>query len=243
MGTSLWTTAGRLPDGRTGPALTGRRQRPTLQRSPAGGPGSTMSARPPRLSRDAILDTARTMIVARGIDGFSLRRLAAHLGVTAPSLYRFFDSKDAIVAAIAEAAFEQLIDAIDGAAAGHDDPIERIKAQSVAYVECAVANPALFAVMFAYRPPWADRAERARAAPGVEGVGAGVGRGGRGDRAGPTPRARPRARRAHDLVRGPRRGDRAHDRCAHAPAARPRARDVGGGRGRRRPRGAGAAAR
>jgi AcrR family transcriptional regulator len=108
------------------------------------------------LSRDGILDAARTMIVAEGIDGFSLRRLAARLGVTAPSLYRFFDSKDAIVAAIAEAAFEQLIDAMDRAAAGLDDPIARIKAQSVAYVECAVDNPALFTVMFAYRPPWTD---------------------------------------------------------------------------------------
>jgi AcrR family transcriptional regulator len=108
------------------------------------------------LSRDAILDTARTMIVARGIDAFSLRRLAKELGVTAPSLYRFFDSKDAIVAAIAERAFEQLIDAIQSAAADLDDPIAQIKAQSVAYVECAVANPALFAVMFAYRPPWTD---------------------------------------------------------------------------------------
>jgi len=115
-----------------------------------------MSARPARLSREAILDAARTMIVAQGIDDFSLRRLATRLGVTAPSLYRFFDSKDAIVGAIAEAAFEQLIDAIDRAAAGHRDPIERIKAQSVAYVECAVDNPALFAVMFAYRPPWTD---------------------------------------------------------------------------------------
>src|SRR4051812_5410126 len=115
-----------------------------------------MSARPPRLSRDAILDTARQMIVAEGIDAFSLRRLARRLGVTAPSLYRFFDSKDAIVAAIAETAFEALIDAIGEAAAGHDDPVDRIKAQSVAYVECAVANPALFAVMFSYRPPWTD---------------------------------------------------------------------------------------
>ena len=115
-----------------------------------------MTARPPRLSREAILDTARSMIVARGIEAFSLRGLAGRLGVTAPSLYRFFDSKDAIVAAIAEAAFAQLIDAIQSAAADLEDPVSQIKAQSVAYVECAVANPALFAVMFAYRPPWTD---------------------------------------------------------------------------------------
>jgi AcrR family transcriptional regulator len=115
-----------------------------------------MSARPARLSRDTILDAAREAIVAGGVDEFSLRQLATRLGVTAPSLYRFFDSKDAIVAAIADAAFAQLIGAIEAAAARDDDPVEQIKAQSRAYVECAVANPALFEVMFAYRPPWAD---------------------------------------------------------------------------------------
>jgi AcrR family transcriptional regulator len=115
-----------------------------------------MTARPARLSRDAILDAARRSIVVRGIDEFSLRRLAAELGVTAPSLYRFFDSKDAIVGAIADAEFELLLAAIDRATTGLADPIAQIKAQSAAYVECAVANPALFEVMFAYRPPWTD---------------------------------------------------------------------------------------
>lgn len=117
-----------------------------------------MTARPARLSRDAILDAARGSIVGGGIDGFSLRRLAAELGVTAPSLYRFFDSKDAIVEAIADAEFELLLAAIERATVGVEDPVDQIKAQSAAYVECAVANPALFEVMFAYRPPWADGA-------------------------------------------------------------------------------------
>ncbi|MBM3675381.1 MAG: TetR/AcrR family transcriptional regulator [Actinobacteria bacterium] len=115
-----------------------------------------MTTRSPRLSRDAILDTARAMIVAQGIGAFSLRGLAARLGVTAPSLYRFFDSKDAIVASIADAEFALLIDAIERAADAEVDPVEQIKMQSTAYVECAVASPALFAVMFAYRPPWLE---------------------------------------------------------------------------------------
>jgi len=41
---------------------------------------------------------------------------------------------------IAEVAFAELIDAIEQAAAGLDDPVARIKAQSVAYVECAVGD-------------------------------------------------------------------------------------------------------
>ena len=96
------------------------------------------------------------MIVERGLAELSLRRLATRLDVTAPSLYRFFDSKDAIVTAIAEAEFAQLIEVIERSAAAFDDPIEQIKAQSRAYVERAVASPALFEVMFVYRPPWTD---------------------------------------------------------------------------------------
>ena len=76
------------------------------------------------------------MIVDRGIDDFSLRRLAARLGVTAPSLYRFFDSKDAIVAAIAETAFAELIDAIEQSAVGLDDPVAQIKARSRMHPSC-----------------------------------------------------------------------------------------------------------
>lgn len=107
-----------------------------------------------RLTRDAILAAARAMVVVDGPTSLSMRRLATQLGVTAPALYLHFDRKDAIVAAIVEEEFGRLIEQIEAAASTSDDAIAQIKAQSHAYVACAVANPALFAVMFANGSPW-----------------------------------------------------------------------------------------
>ncbi|MEM9072521.1 MAG: helix-turn-helix domain-containing protein [Myxococcota bacterium] len=47
--------------------------------------------------REQILRTARTMIRERGIDGFALRELARELGIRAPSLYRYFESKESLL--------------------------------------------------------------------------------------------------------------------------------------------------
>jgi len=52
------------------------------------------------LSREAILDAALAVVDAEGLDALSMRRLARALGVEAMSLYNYFGSKDALVAAL-----------------------------------------------------------------------------------------------------------------------------------------------
>lgn len=117
----------------------------------------------PALTRDSILGAARELLVAEGLAAVSLRRLAARLGVTAPALYAHFDSKDELIVALAEEEFARLIEHIqqriaDTPDAGAD-PLDRIRAQSRAYVEYAVANPTLFDVMFVFRPDWVAQPE------------------------------------------------------------------------------------
>lgn len=60
-------------------------------------------ARPskPLISRNAAVETSIAIIDAEGLDAFSLPRLAAELGVRAPSLYHHFADKNAILTAIA----------------------------------------------------------------------------------------------------------------------------------------------
>jgi AcrR family transcriptional regulator len=110
----------------------------------------------PALTRGSILAAARELLVAEGLAAVSLRRLAARLGVTAPALYAHVDSKDDLIGALAEDEFARLIDHIElrtGTAPGaDDDPVDRIRVQSRAYVEYALANPTLFQVMFVFRP-------------------------------------------------------------------------------------------
>lgn len=65
---------------------------------------------PPRAQRDPeapsrreeVLDAGLALISEHGVAGASLRKLAAKLGMSQPSLYHYFDSKDALVQQIIE---------------------------------------------------------------------------------------------------------------------------------------------
>ncbi|MGW4159285.1 TetR/AcrR family transcriptional regulator [Streptomyces sp. NPDC004788] len=59
--------------------------------------------RKPLLSRDLIVDTAGALVDAEGLAALSTRRLAAELGVSGPSLYNHFRTKDEILDAVADA--------------------------------------------------------------------------------------------------------------------------------------------
>ncbi|PRH78497.1 TetR family transcriptional regulator [Streptomyces solincola] len=59
--------------------------------------------RKPLLSTDRIVATAAALVDAEGLDAVSTRRLAAELGVSGPSLYNHFRTKDEILEAVADA--------------------------------------------------------------------------------------------------------------------------------------------
>jgi AcrR family transcriptional regulator len=107
-----------------------------------------------RLTREAIVAATRAVIEAEGRDAVSLRRIAARLGVTAPALYAHYENKESLLAAVADDTFGRLIASLEASTEGVRDPLERIKAQSRAYVRFAIENPALFQVIFLFRPPW-----------------------------------------------------------------------------------------
>jgi AcrR family transcriptional regulator len=102
------------------------------------------------LQREAIVDAARALIVADGLDALSLRRLARHLGVTAPALYAHLADKRDLLKAVAEIEFDALVRRFDEVA--DLPPLERIRANGHAYVAHARANPELFRVMFLFPP-------------------------------------------------------------------------------------------
>ncbi|MFI8305677.1 TetR/AcrR family transcriptional regulator [Streptomyces sp. NPDC085927] len=58
--------------------------------------------RKPLLSTDRIVETARELVDAEGLASLSTRRLAAQLGVSGPSLYNHFRTKDEILEAVAD---------------------------------------------------------------------------------------------------------------------------------------------
>jgi AcrR family transcriptional regulator len=63
--------------------------------SPGGPP--TRAGRPPKLSRDAILTAARTIIERDGIDALTMRRIAEELDSSAMAIYRHVRDKDQLL--------------------------------------------------------------------------------------------------------------------------------------------------
>ena len=64
--------------------------------------------RKPLLSRDRIVSAALALIDADGLAALSTRRLAAELGVSGPSLYNHFATKEAILDAAADTVIDQV---------------------------------------------------------------------------------------------------------------------------------------
>ncbi|MGW1023287.1 TetR/AcrR family transcriptional regulator [Streptomyces sp. NPDC002577] len=64
--------------------------------------------RKPLLSTDRIVETARALVDAEGLAAVSTRRLAAELGVSGPSLYNHFRTKDEILEAVADSVGAQV---------------------------------------------------------------------------------------------------------------------------------------
>ncbi|WP_328745902.1 TetR/AcrR family transcriptional regulator [Streptomyces sp. NBC_00285] len=64
--------------------------------------------RKPLLSTDRIVETARALVDAEGLAALSTRRLAAELGVSGPSLYNHFRTKDEILEAVADSVSTQV---------------------------------------------------------------------------------------------------------------------------------------
>lgn len=103
----------------------------------------------PALSRERIVDAARTLVDSVGHDDVSLRKVAAALDVTAPALYDHVRSKDELLRAVAELGYAEMTATFDveGRRA-----VDRCRARARAYVDFARAHPEMFRVMFLYRP-------------------------------------------------------------------------------------------
>jgi AcrR family transcriptional regulator len=101
------------------------------------------------LSRATVVDAARELLMQEGLNGLSLRRLAARLDVTAAALYAYVDNKRDLLEAVIEAEFERLIEDFRSYEKG--DPITRMAHMSWAYVRYAQLNPRVFRTMFMFR--------------------------------------------------------------------------------------------
>ncbi len=91
--------------------------------------------------RGLILDAARQVFEAEGLDGASLRAIAAQAGYTAAALYFYYDSKEAIYADVLRASLASLGEAVQKATARAAAPQDRLRAAAMAFFRFYAENP------------------------------------------------------------------------------------------------------
>jgi AcrR family transcriptional regulator len=113
-----------------------------------------------KLSDEAVVAAAKTLVEAHGIDALSMQSIAEELAVTAPALYKRYGDRDGVVRTVQRYAFDALAHALRGKSS--------LPELADAYRRFAAEHPKLYEAMFRTAGPLesADyEARRAAAAP------------------------------------------------------------------------------
>ncbi len=93
------------------------------------------------LKRDLILEAAQRVFETEGLEGASLRAIAAEAGYTPAALYFHFASKEALYAALLDRSLAALKAQVDAAAAAAAGPEERFRETALAFYDFYAENP------------------------------------------------------------------------------------------------------
>ena len=99
-------------------------------------------------TRAEIVAAAWEQVRANGLAALSLRNLARSVGMQPPSLYSYFDSKNAIYDAMYAQGAQQFVDEQRTSMPTHDDPLEALKAISHFFVGFCAADFARYQLLF-----------------------------------------------------------------------------------------------
>lgn len=91
--------------------------------------------------RELILDAAREVFAAEGLEGASLRAIATRAGYTPAALYFHFESKEAIYAEVLRGSLASLGQTVDNAVAKTRGPKQKLQAAAMAFFGYYAANP------------------------------------------------------------------------------------------------------
>lgn len=91
---------------------------------------------------------ARALLAAGGTAAVGLRAIAREVGITAPALFRYYDSLDALLTALREEVDQELAQAIHTAAAAEPDLRQRPFVLGRAFRSWALANRQEFDLLF-----------------------------------------------------------------------------------------------
>jgi AcrR family transcriptional regulator len=100
-------------------------------------------------TRDRILGCACDLYMQDGLEGFSMRKLARSVGVTAPALYRHFENREEVLLEVVGEAYDELFQTLSSSLSG-TTPMERFLMSGEAYMDFALSHPRYFQIMHAF---------------------------------------------------------------------------------------------
>jgi AcrR family transcriptional regulator len=106
---------------------------------------------PSRTSLDEIVSAGRSLIETHGLEGLTMQKVAASVGVQPPSLYKHVASRGELVAKIIETVAGDLGESLESAVSG-DDPHQDLISLAQAFRDFARAQPEAHRLMFASIP-------------------------------------------------------------------------------------------
>jgi AcrR family transcriptional regulator len=100
-----------------------------------------------RSARDGIVDAAWVLVRKEGLAGLSLRDLAKQAGITPPTVYAYFDSKNAIYDAMFGRAAAQFAETM-AEPFEYDDPRELLVTSVRRFFEFCIGDPTRYQLLF-----------------------------------------------------------------------------------------------
>jgi len=98
-------------------------------------------------ARENILACACELYLTDGLDGFSMRKLARQVGVTAPALYRHYESKEHVILDVVREAFREFTAYLYRGLEGRS-PGERLMRAGEGYLDFALEHPRWYRMVF-----------------------------------------------------------------------------------------------
>ena len=91
--------------------------------------------------RADVCRVAEGLFARQGVEGVTMRQIAAELGCSPTTAYRYFKNKDEILAAVRAAAFNRFCEVIETATRSSSDPRQSARNVGQAYLDFALDEP------------------------------------------------------------------------------------------------------
>lgn len=98
-------------------------------------------------TQQSILSAAREIAAEEGWHAVTTRKVAERVECSQPTIYGYFENKEAILLALLRLGYVQLVAVMQEAFASTDDPEARLLAMTEAYWDFAFRSPELYQVM------------------------------------------------------------------------------------------------